>query len=473
MAAIAVATMDEGVRSDSHRGSIEDIAGRMERLPMCRYVWRLVVLISLGGFFELYDLFFTGYIAPGMTKSGLLSTTTASFFGFQGIGAFVAVTFVGLFIGTFFLGFIPDKLGRRFVFTWALVIYTAATVIMAFQTTTEGLLAWRLFAGIGLGVEAITIDVYITELVPRRVRGRAFALNQSIMFAAQPTVALMSWWLVPHSPLGFDGWRWVICIAAVGAVIVWFIRRAVPESPFWLSQKGRTAEADEILSAIEARVEKQVGAKLATPEPMFIPRSSTTAALPDLWRTPYLGIVLTLVIFNICQAFGYYGFSSWAPTLLIEKGITITKSLEYSFIIAFAAPLAPLIAMTYADKVERKWIIVTTAFVIACAGYGFGEFVLPAAIIACGIAITFANTTLSMAYHTYQTEVFPARIRGQAAGIVYSASRVGAMFSGFIVAAVLRSAGVSGVFATITIAMVIVMVVIAAFGPKTRDRTAA
>ncbi|KWV48571.1 MFS transporter [Bradyrhizobium macuxiense] len=466
------ATAVEG-RTASSRGSIEEIAGRMERLPMCGYLWRLIILISLGGFFELYDLFFTGYIAPGMTQSGLLSTTTANFFGFQGIGAFVAVTFIGLFIGTFFLGFIPDKLGRRFVFTWALVIYTIATVIMAFQTSTEWLLAWRLFAGIGLGVEAITIDAYITELVPRRMRGRAFALNQTIMFLAQPTVALMAWWLVPQSPLGFDGWRWVICIAAFGAVIVWFVRRAVPESPFWLSQKGRTAEADNILSTIEVRVERQIGTKLEVATPMFIPRSSTTAALPDLGRTPYLTIVLTLVVFNLCQAFGYYGFSSWAPTLLIEKGITITKSLQYSFVIAFAAPLAPLVAISYADKVERKWIIVTMAFVIACAGYGFAEFVQPVAIVACGLAITFANTTLSFAYHAYQTEVFPARIRAQAAGIVYSASRVGAMFSGFAVAFVLRNSGVSGVFAAITTAMMIVMLVISIFGPKTREQVAA
>jgi MFS transporter, putative metabolite:H+ symporter len=158
---------------------------------------------------------------------------------------------------------------------------------------------------------------------------------------------------------------------------------------------------------------------------------------------------------------------------LIEKGITITKSLEYSFIIAFAAPIAPLVALTYADKVERKWIIVATAFIIACAGYGFGQFAQPAAIIVCGLAITFANTTLSFAYHAYQSEVFPARIRAQAAGIVYSMSRVGTAFSGFVVAFILRNGGVAAVFALITAAMVIVMFVIAVFGSKTREHTAA
>jgi putative MFS transporter len=179
------------------------------------------------------------------------------------------------------------------------------------------------------------------------------------------------------------------------------------------------------------------------------------------------------MVFNLCQAFGYYGFSNWAPTLLIEKGINITKSLEYSLIIAFAAPVAPLLAMLYADKIERKWIIVATAFIIACAGFGFGQFIEPLAIIACGLAITLANTTLSFAYHAYQTEVWPARIRAQGAGLVYSMSRIGAMFSGFIVAYVLRNAGVASVFAVITAAMVVVMLVIGICGPKTQHVTAA
>ena len=98
-------------------------------------MWRLVILLSLGGCFEIYDLFFTGYIAPGLTRSGLLTTTTQAFFGFSGIGAFVAATFAGLFVGTFFLGFLADRFGRRAIFTYALLGYTAASVVMAFQTT--------------------------------------------------------------------------------------------------------------------------------------------------------------------------------------------------------------------------------------------------------------------------------------------------------------------------------------------------
>src|SRR5215475_9303829 len=229
-----------------------EISRRLEGLPASSYLWQLVILLSLGGCFEIYDLFLTGCIAPGLTRSGLLTTTTQAFFGFSGIGAFVAATFSGLFIGTFFLGFLADRYGRRSIFTWALLAYTAASVIMACQTTSEGLLLWRFIAGIGIGVEVITIDAYITELVPSRMRGRAFAVNQAVMFAAVPIVALLAWWLVPLSPYGIDGWRWVVLIGAAASMVIWILRLYLPESPLWLARHGRGAEALAVLRTLEA-----------------------------------------------------------------------------------------------------------------------------------------------------------------------------------------------------------------------------
>src|SRR5579864_7278199 len=198
--------LQAGLELSAAPGGPSDISRRLESLPASAYMWRLVILLSLGGCFEIYDLFLTGYIAPGLTRSGLMTTTTQAFFGFSGIGAFVAATFAGLFVGTFFLGFLADRFGRRAIFTYALLGYTAASVIMACQTSSEGLLLWRFLAGIGIGVEVITIDAYITELVPSRIRGRAFAVNQSIMFIAVPIVAFLAWWLVPISPSGLEGW---------------------------------------------------------------------------------------------------------------------------------------------------------------------------------------------------------------------------------------------------------------------------
>jgi putative MFS transporter len=184
--------IDSGVDLAAAPGGADEISRRLESLPVSSYLWRLVILLSLGGCFEIYDLFLTGYIAPGLNKSGLLTTTTQAFFGFSGIGAFVAATFAGLFVGTFFLGFLADRFGRRSIFTWALLGYSAASVLMACQTTSGGVLLWRFIAGIGIGVEIITIDAYITELVPSWMRGRAFAVNQSVMFIAVPIVAALA-----------------------------------------------------------------------------------------------------------------------------------------------------------------------------------------------------------------------------------------------------------------------------------------
>src|SRR6201996_8509659 len=155
------------------------ISARLDRLPATRSIWNLVVLLSLGFFFELYDLLYSGYVAPGLVKSGLLTATTHGLFGSTGVASFIAALFSGLFIGTIACGFLADRFGRRAVFTWSLLWYTAANLIMAFQTTAPGLNLWRFVAGLGIGVEMVTIGTYLSELAPKHLRGRAFACCQA------------------------------------------------------------------------------------------------------------------------------------------------------------------------------------------------------------------------------------------------------------------------------------------------------
>ena len=461
--------IDTGLDLAAARGGPDEISRRLESQPASSYLWRLVILLSLGGCFEIYDLFLTGYIAPGLNRSGLLTTTTQAFFGFSGIGAFVAATFAGLFVGTFFLGFLADRFGRRSIFTYALLGYTAASVAMACQTTSGGVLLWRFIAGIGIGVEIITIDAYITELVPSWMRGRAFAVNQAVMFIAVPVVAFLSWWLVPLSPYGVDGWRWVVLIGAAASMVIWILRLYLPESPLWLARHGRTEEAVKILATLESAggTAPARQGKIADKAPA---RAAGNVAYAELFRPPYLSLVVLFMVFNFCQAFGFYGFANWVPTLLVEKGITVTKSLQYSFIVAFAYPIAPLLAASFADRFERKWIISGACVAIIAFGMAFSQLTQPALLILCGVLLTAANMTMSYAYHAYQTEVFPTSIRARASGLVYSMSRVSAMFSGFIVAYMLREAGVIGVFGLITTAMIIVIVTIASFGPNVRGK---
>ncbi len=442
------------------------IAGRLERLPATRGFWRRVTLLSLGGFFEFYDLFVAAYIQPGLVRAGILTTTTPGLFSIGGFAGFVAFFFLGLFVGTALFGFVADRLGRRIIFTGSLLWYAATSLVMAFQQDALHLDIWRFLCGIGIGVELVTIDTYIAELAPPGVRGRAFAYANIIQFLAIPAAALLGWWLVPRTVLGLDGWRFVVMAGSLGAVLAWFARARLPESPRWLASHGRGQEADAIIETweVEARLE---GAELPPPKPQPVERGG--GAFREIWQPPYLGRTLMLIAFNLFQAAGYYGFSSWVPALLIASGISVTRSLAYTFVIAIAAPIGPALGLLFTDRIERKWIVAGSALAIAASGLAFTQAHGMAGVIACGVALTLANNILSFAYHGYQPELFPTRVRARAVGFVYSFSRLSTMFSAFVIAWILKGFGASGVFVFIAGCMIVVAGVIGMFGPRTRD----
>ncbi|HYL35148.1 MAG TPA: MFS transporter, partial [Bryobacteraceae bacterium] len=394
-----------------------------------------------------------------------LSATTPGLFGATGIASFVAAMFLGLFVGTAVFGFVADRFGRRTIFTFSLLWYTAASVAMAFQNDVFGLNLWRFISGVGVGVELVTIDSYLSELAPKEVRGRAFAFNQTIQFCAVPLVALLAWLLVPRAPLGLDGWRWVVLIGAVSAIFVWWIRRSVPESPRWLAQRGRLKEAERILAELEERVARETGSSLP---PVVQPAApAARGSFAEIWRPPYLRRTVMLIFFNLFQTVGFYGFANWVPTLLIARGIAVTSSLQYTFIIAIAAPFGPLLAAGLADKAERKWQIVAAAFAIAVSGVLFGQMTSAGLLILFGVLLTLSNNILSFAFHAYQAELYPTRIRALAVGLVYSWSRLSVVFTSFVIAFFLDRFGVAGVFTLIAGSMLAVMLVIGWLGPRT------
>jgi putative MFS transporter len=158
------------------------------------------------------------------------------------------------------------------------------------------------------------------------------------------------------------------------------------------------------------------------------------------------------------------------PTLLISQGVEVTKSLAYTFIIAVAAPIGPLIGIYFADRFERKWQIVGAAVGIAMFGLLFAKQTGAAGVIICGLLITLCNNWMSFSFHAYQAELYPTRIRAQAVGFVYSWSRFSAIFSGFAIAFFLGRYGTIGVFGFIAAAMAIVVVAIGVFGPAVTNR---
>jgi putative MFS transporter len=439
-----------------------EVAARLDALPS-KIAWRLIALVSLGGCFEFYDLMMTAYVSPGLVQAGVFHVGKAGLFGQSDQAGFASATFLGLFLGTALFARVADRFGRRAIFTFSLIWYAAATAAMAFANTALEIDAWRLLAGVGIGIELVTIDAYVSELAPARLRGAAFAVNQSIQFLAVPIVAALSWLLLPRTLLGLAGWRWVMLIGASGAVAVWLIRRVLPESPRWLVRQGRIAEAQAVLDRLEGRPVRAAPNRAST----VAHAREAPGLLREAFRPPYRRRTAMLVVFNIFQAIGFYGFGNWAPTLIAAQGHSVVKSLGYSAAIALTFPLGPLLCAPLADRFERKTLIIVAATCTAGLGLAFSGQRAPAAIIALGVALTVSNNLLSFAYHAYQTELYPTRMRASAVGFVYAWSRLSTVVSSFIIAALLSGFGTVGVFAFIAAAMAIVIGAVGLFGPRT------
>jgi putative MFS transporter len=178
-----------------------------------------------------------------------------------------------------------------------------------------------------------------------------------------------------------------------------------------------------------------------------------------------------LMVFQFFQTFGFYGFAAWVPTLIAQQtGINLHGSLLYSFIIAIANPFGPLLAMSFADKCERKWQVVGAACCIGIFGMLFSFQNTMSLLILFGVLITLSNNIMSYSFHNYQAELFPARIRARAVGFTYSLSRLSAVFASFIIGFFLQTAGTKGVFGLIAVAMLIVVIAIGGWGPRTLNR---
>jgi putative MFS transporter len=173
-------------------------------------------------------------------------------------------------------------------------------------------------------MQLINNDSFLAEITPRHLRGRYMALAVALILTAVPVSAFLGMLLVPYSPLGLSGWRWVVIVRALGGVVVWLMQRKLPESPRWLEAQGRTDEADRALGRMEAEIEAEVGTLPQPPSgPIEAPHASGNWW--EMFSRRYVTRTLAVSVFQFCQTIGVFGFTSWVP--ISHCGVAVAEPI--------------------------------------------------------------------------------------------------------------------------------------------------
>jgi len=449
-----------------------DIGRRLDRLPVGRVHRKIVVAIGLGLFFEVYEIFLSSTIATALkTEYG---------FGGTALQLLMASSFVGMFIGAAAFGRIADKIGRRRAFLFNLVWFSVWSIIGAFAPSPMLLVAARFMAGIGVGAEYPVADSYLSDVLPKADRGRLAAWAYTCSFLAVPALGFLTLSLNGHSVFGFDSWRVLLVVGAVGALFVIALRRGLPESPRWLAGVGRTDEAEAEMLAFELGAGPVTNdtadedAEDDTADDESRPASQpakTVSAIERLRLSPYRQRLVMLVVFHLFQPFGYYGFGTLAALVLVSRGFDVTSSLLFTAVSFIGYPLGSLISIPLMKRFERKYVIMATVVVMAVCGMLFATATAPALIVVFGLLTTAASNTFSNTYHVYQAEIFPNDVRATAVGWTFSVSRLSSAALPFILIPVLNHYGAPTMFAVVIVALAATIAVLVPFGPRTTARS--
>jgi putative MFS transporter len=446
-----------GSPPEAHRGRIS-VAARLDRIPTFRMHRRLGIAVGLANGFDLYDIFLAGVLAAVLAEQWNLTT--------NGKALVIGSGFGGMFVGAIVLSALADRFGRRRVFLWNLMIYSVFTLAGAFSPNLTWLAILRFCAGFGLGAELSLSDTYLSELLPGRVRGRYMAAVYTFGFIGVPLAAFVGAEFVAKHHLLIDGWRWLLVIGSLGAVIVWAMRRGLPESPRWHEMRGEHEQADADTTAIERAACSQLGlSELSEPEPVEV-APTRKVRVREIFQAPYGRRSVMLWFFQFFQTVGYYGFGTLAPLVLKAKGYTIVDSLGFTAIIYLGYPLGSAVSVPIMERFERKHLIAASALVMGALGITFGFARVAWLIVVAGFLLTATSNVFSNSFHIYQAEIFPTRIRATAVGAAYSLSRLSGAILPFVSVSVLDHLGASAVFIGSAVIMVLIAIDVALLGPR-------
>jgi MFS transporter, putative metabolite:H+ symporter len=428
--------------------------GRLDRLPIGPFHYRIMWLIGIGMFFDGFDIYVGGTVLASTLKSGF-STLPQN-------ALFVSATFVGMMIGSFLTGFLGDRYGRRFTYQANLLVFGLASIAAAFAANMTELIILRFVIGMGLGAENVVGYSTLTEFVPAKTRGRWLGLMSVFVVTGLPVASLVGLVLVPNF-----GWRVMFVLGGLGALVVWYLRKSLPESPRWLESVGRGAEADRLLNEIEATA----AGDGPLPEPAPAARQAVKVDLSSLFQPPLVARVVVGCICLIVINTLLYGFVTWLPTFFVKQGLSIATSFGYTLLMGLGAPIGSAIGALTADRLGRKPTIIGASALAVALGLIYPSVTDPVLLPLIGFALTVPIYVLvALLFGIYIPELFPTEIRLRGAGICNMFGRGATIITPFIVVSLFNYGGVSAVMSLMVALLIIQIIAVFLFGIEPANR---
>jgi MFS family permease len=411
------------LRSPADAAIVEtDIPARLDRLPWGRFHTLVVAALGITWILDGLEVTLAGSVAGALKASPVLQFSNVE------VGFAASAYLAGAVLGALFFGWLTDRLGRKKLFFITLAVYLIATAATAFSWNLWSFVLFRFLTGAGIGGEYAAINSTIQELIPARVRGWTDLVINGSFWLGAALGALGA--IVLLDPAVIDpeyGWRLAFLIGALLAVVIFFMRMWLPESPRWLMTHGRAGEAERVVADIERRVLHGPAMPAVLPKVRLRARSHTpmSEVAGTLFRLHRQRTLVGLTLMG-AQAFFYNAiFFTYALVLTDFYGIPANDVGWY--ILPFAAGnfLGPLLLGRLFDVVGRRPMIALTYIMsgalLAVSGWLFAEGVLSASeqTLAWTIIFFFASAAASSAYLTV-SETFPLEIRALAIAFFYA-----------------------------------------------------
>jgi MFS transporter, putative metabolite:H+ symporter len=435
-----------------------DIGRKLDALPLGRFHYRLTGLIVAGLFVDQFDNYITGGILGAAVKEGWSTMAQNAWF--------ISAGTAGMTIGSIAAGWFGDRYGRRFSFQMNLLIFGLFSFAAAASPTMGWLTASRFAMGLGMGAEFVIAYTMLSEFVPPKTRGRWQASMAVISNGAVFLSSLCGFLIIPQY-----GWRWVFVIAGVAAIIVWFLRKSLPESPRWLESQGRNAEAEKVLGDIVHELGlKEAPAGVPAPAPT---QAQDQADVPFwvLFSAPVIRRTLLAIILMTVGLTVSYGYTNWLPSFFVKQGMSLNTSIGFTVIMSLGGTLGALIAFSLSDKVDRRPSLTIAGLCSLVFGILFAQGQSLLWINTFGLLLLgslFSFTTLSIA--VYMPELFATEYRARGAGIAFTCARIGIVVTPFPILWAFDFGGLPAVTGMFSVLLVIALIALWILGVETRAK---